>query len=124
MSGFLAANDTLKLLDISRNNFTDGGFIDFAKGLAHNKGIASLNLARNKDVSDEFGLKELAAALTSNSSLAMIDLTGLKIRKPCIIQYFQPALKLNITLKKLVGKIPPGIIGADLRDNMTIEQLV
>ena len=53
-----------------------------------NKGIESLNLSKNKDVTDEVGLKELAEALAYNSSLAVIDLSGLKVRKPCVIQYF------------------------------------
>jgi hypothetical protein len=39
-------------------------------------------------VTDDIGLKELAHALAVNSSLAIIDLSGLKIRKPCIIQFF------------------------------------
>ena len=121
LSGFLADNNTLKVLDISRNAFSDSGFVDFARELALNKGIESLNLSKNKDVTDEVGLKQLAHALATNSSLAVIDLSGLKVRKPCVIQYFQPALKSNITLKKIVGKIPPGIINEDLKDNVTIE---
>ena len=121
LSGFLQENSSLKVLDISRNAFSDNGFIDFAKGLAENKGIQSLNLSKNKDVTDELGLRELANALATNSSLAVIDVNGLKVRKPCVIQYFQPALKQNITLKRIVGKIPPGIITADLKDNITIE---
>jgi len=76
------------VLDISRNSFTDSGFIDFAKGLAVNKGIESLNLSKNKDVSDEYGLKVLAEALATNSHLSVIDLSGLKVRKPCVLQYF------------------------------------
>ena len=76
------------MFDISRNNFTDTGFVEFAKHLAHNKGIESLNICRNKDVSDEIGLKELASALSKNSSISVISLTGLKIRKPCVVQYF------------------------------------
>jgi Ran GTPase-activating protein (RanGAP) involved in mRNA processing and transport len=88
LSGFLADNKTLKVLDISRNLFTDSGFIDFAKCLAFNKGIESLNLSKNKDVSDEHGLRVLAESLASNSSLSVIDLSGLKVRKPCVLQYF------------------------------------
>jgi len=121
LSGFLSKNSALKVLDISKNLFSDAGFSDFARELAHNTGIESLNLQRNKDVTDEGGLRELARALSTNSSLAVIDLTGLKVRKPCVVQYFQPALAKNITLKRLIGKIPPGIIGEDLKDNVTIE---
>jgi len=121
LSGFLRENSAVKVLDISRNTFSDTGFIDFAKGLSSNKGIESLNISKNKDVSDEFGLRELALALATNSSLAIIDISGLKVRKPCVIQYFQPALKSNITLKRIIGKIPPGIIHEDLKDNVTIE---
>jgi hypothetical protein len=42
------------------------GFQDFAKALAFNKGIDSLNLSKNKDITDEVGLKELALALATN----------------------------------------------------------
>ena len=59
-SGFLAHNSSMKVLDISRNTFTDLGFVDFARELGHNKGIESLNLSKNKDVTDEVGLRELA----------------------------------------------------------------
>ena len=120
-AGFLAKNSSIDLLDISRNAFSDPGFVDFAKELANNKGIVNLNLSKNKDVSDELGLRQLAQALAVNSSLSVIDLTGLKVRKPCVIQYFQPALRSNITLKRIIGKIPPGIITDDLKENVTIE---
>lgn len=60
LSGFLAANNILTVLDISKNAFSDSGFVDFARELAHNKGIESLNLSKNKDVSDEVGLRQLA----------------------------------------------------------------
>ena len=88
LAGCLNNNSSLKVLDISRNSFQDTGFIDFAKGLASNKGIESLNVSKNKDVTDELGLRELAQALATNSSLAVIDLSGLKVRKPCVVQYF------------------------------------
>lgn len=124
MAGFLESNSTLRVLDISRNMFTDGGFITFSKGLAHNRGIQSINFSKNKDVSDEYGLKELAISLATNSCLSVIDLQGIKVRKPCVMQYFQPSLKKNITLKKIIGKIPPGIINSDLKDNLTIEESI
>jgi len=38
-----------------------------------------------------------------------------------MIQYFQPALQQNITLKRIVGKLPPGIVSSDLKDNLNIE---
>lgn len=117
----MAKNRTLKVLDVSRNAFSDLGFVSFAMELAFNKGIESLNVSKNKDVTDEIGLKQLALALGSNASLGVLDLSGLKVRKPCVVQYFQPALKSNITLKRIVGKIPPGIINEDLKDNVTIE---
>lgn len=44
LSGFLAENSAIKVLDVSRNLFSDQGFVDFARELAHNKGIESLNL--------------------------------------------------------------------------------
>lgn len=104
--------------------FTDTGFTTFSKALALNKGIQSINFSKNKDVSDEYGLKELAISLAFNSCLSVIDLQGIKVRKPCVMQFFQPSLKKNITLKKIIGKIPPGIINSDLKDNMTIEESI
>jgi len=121
LSKFLKENSSVKVLEISRNAFSDTGFIDFAKQLSFNKGIESLNISKNKDVSDEYGLRELAISLSTNSSLSIIDISGLKVRKPCVIKYFQPAMKSNITLKRIIGKIPPGIISEDLKDNVTIE---
>jgi len=53
--------------------------------LAHNKGIESINFSKNKDVTDEYGLKELAISLAYNSNLSVIDLSGLKVRKPCVM---------------------------------------
>jgi len=43
-SGFLRDNNSIKILDVSKNLFSDNGFIDFANGIAHNKGIENLNL--------------------------------------------------------------------------------
>jgi Ran GTPase-activating protein (RanGAP) involved in mRNA processing and transport len=85
LSGFLPINSTLRVFDISKNNFNDTGFQDFAKALAFNKGIDSLNISKNKDITDEIGLKELALALASNQCLAIMDISGLKVRKPCVI---------------------------------------
>ena len=85
LSGFLGENHRIKVLDISKNSFQDQGFVDFARGLATNKGLESLNIQRNKDVTDDVGLKELAQSLAYNSSLAVIDLSGIKVRKPCVV---------------------------------------
>ena len=115
-------NNTLEILDLSKNAFSDNGFIDFGRQLGHNKGLQNLNLSKNKDISDEVGLRQLAHSLIANSSLHEIDLSGLKIRKNCIESYFKPALKHNITLKKIEGKIPHGVIEQDLHDNELIEK--
>jgi len=60
-------------------------------------------------------------SLHTNSRLKLIDITGIKIRKPCLKSYFEPALKVNITLKYIIGKIPPNTIHQDLQDNRLIE---
>lgn len=117
LAEFLSLNRTLEILDLSKNAFADMGFIDFARHLAHNKGLINLNLSKNKDVSDEVGLRQLAHSLVTNSSLQEMDLSGLRIRRHCIENYFKPALKHNITLKKIEGKIPTGIIEQDLHHN-------
>jgi hypothetical protein len=44
LAGFLPENDRIKVLDISKNSFQDAGFVDFARGLSHNKGLESLNV--------------------------------------------------------------------------------
>jgi hypothetical protein len=46
------------------------------------------------------------------------------VRKPFLKQHFEPALKKNITLQRVIGKIPPGIIDHELEVNMIIEKSI
>ena len=69
-------------LDLSRNNFNDSGFDVFAEALAHNEGLLFLDIAKNKEITDEGSLLTLADALTVNKKLRTIDLSGLVVRKP------------------------------------------
>ena len=41
-----------------------------------------------------------------------------------MVNFFQPALKQNITLKHIIGKIPADIITGDLKDNVMIESQI
>ena len=82
LSGFLEHNNTLRHLDLSRNSFNDSGFDAFAEALAYNDGIDFLDIAKNKEVTDEGSLITLCEALTINKRLKTLDLTGLSVRKP------------------------------------------
>ena len=122
LSKFLDKNKTLQHLDIGKNAFTDVGFDEFAKAIGQNKGIKFLDISKNKDLSDEASLITLAETLVHNSTLRTIDLTGLQVRKPYLKQHLDLALQKNITLQKVIGKIPPGIINHELDLNVIIEQ--
>ena len=47
-----------------------------------------LDIAKNKEITDEGSLLVLCDALTQNKKLQTIDLTGLTIRKPFLKQNF------------------------------------
>ena len=94
----LAHNSTLKHLDLSRNAFTDNGFEEFAEQLANNKGLVFLDIAKNKDLTDEGSLITLTKSLLENKHLKTVDLTGINVRKPFLKMHFDAALKKNITL--------------------------
>jgi len=66
----------------------------------------------------------LTESLIQNTCLQTIDFSALKVRKPFLKQHFEPALKKNITLKRVIGKIPPGIIDHELEVNMIIEKSI
>ena len=108
-------------MDLSRNAFNDSGFDIFAEQLAFNDGIIFLDIAKNKEVTDEGSLVTFCEALVENKRLKTIDLTGLSIRKPFLKQNFDQALKRNITLQEVIGKIPNNIINNELEQNILIE---
>jgi len=124
LSEFLPHNSTLRHLDLSRNQFNDSGFDIFAETLALNEGLIFLDIAKNKEITDEGSLLVLCDALILNKKLQSIDLTGLNIRKPFLKQNFDQALKRNITLQEVFGKIPPNIIQSELDTNIVIEKEV
>ena len=78
-------------------------------------------MSKNKDLSDEASLITLAEALVHNETLLTIDLSGISIRKPYLNIHLNVALKKNITLQRVLGKIPPGIINHELELNAIIE---
>lgn len=78
----LPHNKTLQHLDLSRNAFNDTGFEEFADLMSQNEGLIFLDIAKNKDVTDEGSLITLVDALSNNKHLKTIDLTGLNVRKP------------------------------------------
>ena len=109
-------------LDLSRNAFNDSGFDIFAEQLAFNDGLTFLDIAKNKEVTDEGSLITFCEAMTINKKLKTIDLTGIAIRKPFLKQNFDQALKRNITLQEVIGKIPSNIINSELEQNILIEK--
>lgn len=50
--------------------------------MAENMGIETLDISRNKEISDDGSLINLVNSLTKNQSLKKIILNGLHIRKP------------------------------------------
>lgn len=122
LAQFLPHNSTLRHLDLSRNSFNDTGFDVFADALSQNSGLVFLDIAKNKDVTDEGSLVTLCDALTENKKLQTLDLTGLQIRKPFLKQSFDKALKRNITLQEVIGKISHNIIQPELEQNIVIER--
>ena len=124
LSEMLPFNKTLRHLDLSRNAFNDSGFDTFAEALGSNEGLTFLDIAKNKEVTDEGALLVFCEALTRNKKLQTIDLTGLTVRKPFLKQNFDQALKRNITLQEVIGKIPSNIINAELEQNIMIEKEV
>ena len=124
LAQFLPHNNTLRHLDLSRNSFNDAGFNIFAKALGENRGLAFLDIAKNKDITDEGSLVTLCESLGKNEKLRTLDLTGVTIRKPFLKQIFDPALRRNITLQEVVGKISHNVIQPELDQNVTIEKEV
>lgn len=60
LASFLSHNKTLKHIDLSKNCFNDNGFTIFAQNVAFNKGLVSLDISKNKDLSDEDSLVTLS----------------------------------------------------------------
>ena len=73
-----------------------------------------LDIAKNKDITDDHSLVTFCDSLILNKKLKTIDLTGLLIRKPFLKEKFVPALKCNITLQVVIGKMPHNIIESEL----------
>ena len=82
--------------------------------MAQNKGLFQLDISKNKDLTDEDSLVTLSDALSKNKSLKILDLSGITVRKPFLKQHFMKAMQQNITLQVIIGKLPQGIINAEL----------
>jgi Ran GTPase-activating protein (RanGAP) involved in mRNA processing and transport len=124
LSEFIKVNKSLKMLDLGRNTFSDVGFKFFAQEMGAACNLTYLDISKNKDLSDENSLTIFAQQLAFNRFLQTLDLSGLRIRKPFLKQYFEPSMKKNCTLKFVVGNITPDIIDLDLRVNIQIENEV
>jgi Ran GTPase-activating protein (RanGAP) involved in mRNA processing and transport len=120
----LQQNTTLIFLDISRNHFTDQGFEIFAAGIGKNQGIEFLDISKNKDISDEGGLVTLAESIAKNRCLRTLDLSGIKLRKPYLKSHLEVALKSNITLIDVIGKISPDTLDGELGTNVKIRDKI
>jgi hypothetical protein len=96
------------MLDISRNPFHDSGFEHFAREIGDNNGLKFLDVSKNKDLSDEGSLVALAKSLSKNKMLRTLDLSGIRLRKPYLKSHLESALKTNIALIEVLGKISAG----------------
>jgi len=66
----LSRNSTLRILDISKNQYGVAGIIEFSNCLKTNGGLTSLNISKNPEIKDtDEGLQNLAACLNDNSFL-------------------------------------------------------
>lgn len=121
LAEFLKPNTSLRMLDLSRNAFSDIGFLQFAQEMGAHCSLTYLDISKNKELDDEGSLVVMTKALAANKSLTTLDLSGLRIRKPFLKNHFEPALKTNCTLKYVIGKIPPDVIDTELKTNILIE---
>ena len=67
----LSLNNTLRILDISWNEITEGK--ELGKGISHNKSLIILNLSANKISAN--GISGIADGLTKNSTLRVLNLS-------------------------------------------------
>ena len=77
-----------------------------------------------KDLSEDGSLIELAASIGRNRSLRHLDLSGIRIRKPYLKKYMEPALSCNISLCDIVGKFPPEVLRYQLGINQMIRDKI
>jgi hypothetical protein len=59
----------------------------------------------------------MAYAIGKNRALKTLDLTGIRLRKPFLKSHLETALKTNITLIEVIGKIPQGTLEGELLTN-------
>jgi hypothetical protein len=66
----LPRNSSLRILDISKNQFGVSGIIELSNCLKTNGGLTSLNISKNPEIKDtDEGLQKLAECLNDNSFL-------------------------------------------------------
>jgi hypothetical protein len=60
LSEFIKPNTSLKMLDISRNLYSDNAFLSFASEMGVNATLTFLDISKSKDLNDEGSLITLA----------------------------------------------------------------
>jgi len=120
LSEFIKPNKSLKMLDISKNAYSDNSFQSFAAEMGPNATLTFLDISKSKDLNDEGSLITLARQLAFNTHLQTLELTAVRVRKPFLKLYMEPSLKKNITLKYIVGKLTPDIVDEQLNINISI----
>ena len=60
--------------------------------MTNNEGIKTLDISKNKEISDEGSLAMLAQSLAKNHVLRTLDLIGIRLRKPFLNNYLAKAL--------------------------------
>ena len=66
---FLKPNTSLKMLDISKNNYQDQAFSSFALEMGQDATLTFLDISKSKDLNDEGSLIVLAQQLAFNTHL-------------------------------------------------------
>lgn len=60
LADFLKPNTSLKMLDISKNLYSDQAFYTFAQEMGPNATLTFLDISKSKDLNDEGSLTTLA----------------------------------------------------------------
>lgn len=97
----LRRNNTLQVLDLSRNHIGDEGAEDLAELLKNNYGIRKLNLCATPITAT--GIFQLALALIKNETLQELRLSEKHYFNLEVLQYLQKAININYTLLALPG---------------------
>ena len=83
LTHMLKTNKTLNMFVLSRNSFNGRGVRYLSEGISSSSAISKLDLSGNPIQNDEDGLSHLCQALTTNTSLAELNLYDCLLHEAC-----------------------------------------